>query len=83
MSAIRDDVLHTSAVDGLSRGDESVSALACRLGFSEPSAFTRAFRRWTGESQRHTSADEVRSADHGRHVNVASFPIAIAQSQED
>jgi len=50
VSAIRDDVLRTAALDSLAQGAETVAALACRLGFSEPSAFTRAFRRWTGES---------------------------------
>jgi AraC-like DNA-binding protein len=50
VSAIRDDVLRTTALDSLSQGGETMAALACRLGFSEPSAFTRAFRRWTGDS---------------------------------
>ena len=27
---------------------EAVDALSARLGFSEPSAFRRAFKRWTG-----------------------------------
>jgi len=30
------------------QGEESMTELSERLGFSEPSAFTRAFRRWTG-----------------------------------
>jgi AraC-like DNA-binding protein len=30
--------------------DISVTEIAFMLGFSEPSAFTRAYRRWTGES---------------------------------
>lgn len=50
VTAIRDAVLRGAAIESLSHGGESVSALACRLGFSEPSAFTRAFRRWTGQS---------------------------------
>ena len=50
VSAIRDDVLRTAALHSLSQGGETMAALACRLGFSEPSAFTRAFRRWTGDS---------------------------------
>jgi len=50
VTAIRDDVLRTAALESLSQGGETVAALAARLGFSEPSAFTRAFRRWTGAS---------------------------------
>lgn len=45
---VRDAVLRDAAITSLVDGDESVSDLAARLGFSEPSAFTRAFRRWTG-----------------------------------
>jgi AraC-like DNA-binding protein len=45
---IRDQVLRDAAIMSLVDGDESIADLAARLGFSEPSAFTRAFRRWTG-----------------------------------
>lgn len=38
------------AVASLVRGGESVEELALRLGFSEASAFHRAFKRWTGSS---------------------------------
>jgi AraC-like DNA-binding protein len=45
---IKDDVLREAAMASLAKGDETIAALSERLGFSEPSAFTRAFRRWTG-----------------------------------
>jgi AraC-like DNA-binding protein len=45
---IKEDVLREAAMASLAKGDETVAALSDRLGFSEPSAFTRAFRRWTG-----------------------------------
>jgi AraC-like DNA-binding protein len=45
---IREQVLRDAAVTGLVQGEETLAELAERLGFSEPSAFTRAFRRWTG-----------------------------------
>lgn len=45
-----EDVRRDTAVESLVRGTESVADLATRLGFSEPSAFTRAFRRWTGST---------------------------------
>lgn len=50
VSAIRDEVLRSAALASLANGDETIAALAARLGFSEPSAFTRAFRRWTGHA---------------------------------
>lgn len=49
---IRDSILRDAAIDSLSSGAETIAALSHRLGFSEPSAFTRAFRRWTGSAPR-------------------------------
>ncbi|GAA1625970.1 AraC family transcriptional regulator [Nonomuraea maheshkhaliensis] len=45
---IKEDLLRDAAIASLRRGDETVEELARRLGFSEASAFRRAFRRWTG-----------------------------------
>ncbi|ERB51061.1 hypothetical protein N806_07625 [Rhodococcus sp. P27] len=42
-------MLRDVAIAGLRRG-ESVEVLSARLGFSEPSAFRRAFKRWTGDT---------------------------------
>ncbi|GGG22598.1 transcriptional regulator [Rhodococcoides trifolii] len=47
LGELREEVLRDMAVAGLGRG-ESVDELSARLGFSEPSAFRRAFKRWTG-----------------------------------
>ncbi len=47
---IKVDALRDEAVASLVVGRESIEALSRRLGFSEPSAFRRAFRRWTGSS---------------------------------
>lgn len=49
LSRIREEVLRDAAITSLALGEETVAALSARLGFSEPSAFTRAFRRWTGQ----------------------------------
>ncbi|MFI7189111.1 AraC family transcriptional regulator ligand-binding domain-containing protein [Nocardia nova] len=48
-SRIREQILRDAAIAALVRG-ETVTAISRRLGFSEPSAFSRAFRRWTGSS---------------------------------
>ncbi len=45
---IREEILRDEAIASLVRGAETVEELSERLGFSEPSAFRRAFRRWTG-----------------------------------
>ncbi|TWP34114.1 AraC family transcriptional regulator [Leekyejoonella antrihumi] len=58
MSRIKEELLRDAAVTSLVRGEESVSDLSARLGFSEPSAFYRAFRRWTG-----SAPGSYRSAD--------------------
>jgi AraC-like DNA-binding protein len=47
---IRDATLRDEAIESLESEKESLTDLSCRLGFSEVSAFTRAFRRWTGSS---------------------------------
>ncbi|EOM77874.1 AraC family transcriptional regulator [Rhodococcus rhodnii] len=52
LGRLREEVLRDAAVAGLQRG-ESVDDLSRRLGFSEPSAFRRAFKRWTGNTPRH------------------------------
>lgn len=62
---IREQILRDSAITALVRGDETVAALSHRLGFSEPSAFSRAFRRWTGSppgSYQEPAADVVHQA---------------------
>ncbi|WP_216216013.1 AraC family transcriptional regulator [Amycolatopsis aidingensis] len=45
---IRAELFRDVAISMLTAGKGSVSSLAERLGFSEPSAFRRAFKRWTG-----------------------------------
>lgn len=50
VTRIKEELLRDAAVTALVRGEETVAELAARLGFSEPSAFHRAFRRWTGSA---------------------------------
>lgn len=46
--AVRDALRFTQACDLLSNGDEPISEVALALGYAEPSAFYRAFLKWSG-----------------------------------
>ena len=48
LSALLDEVRNELACESLKDPDASIKHVAERLGFSEPSAFHRAFKRWTG-----------------------------------
>lgn len=55
---IKDDVRRDTAIYHLSRKKMSVEEVAASAGFSEPTSFFRAFKRWTGTSPRaYTSAE--------------------------
>ncbi|MFF4449238.1 AraC family transcriptional regulator [Streptomyces sp. NPDC001502] len=45
---LKDHVRRDAAIAGLAESGEPIADLAARLGFSEDTAFHRAFRRWTG-----------------------------------
>ncbi|MFC5907956.1 AraC family transcriptional regulator [Streptacidiphilus monticola] len=49
---VRDQLRRDHAVAALASGRVPIEELSRRLGFSEPSAFHRAFRRWTGSTPR-------------------------------
>lgn len=49
-AAIKDELRSVMAQALLRDGERSVADIASELGFSEPSAFHRAFRKWTGHS---------------------------------
>lgn len=59
---IKEEILRDAAIASLVGGQETVEDLSARLGFSETSAFRRAFRRWTGSPpgayRPHDSKDE-------------------------
>lgn len=57
--SIKDEMRRALATEALLEGRKGVADLAIELGFSEPSAFHRAFRKWTGVSPgsfRHASS---------------------------
>jgi len=45
---LKDELRRDMAIDYLGQRGLAVSEVAERLGFAEPSAFHRAFRKWTG-----------------------------------
>ncbi len=47
---LKDDLRRDAAIEFLARPDLSLVAIAQRLGFSEPSTFHRAFKKWAGVS---------------------------------
>lgn len=49
-SAIRDEIREVQARQMLTETDARVAEIANRLGYAEPSAFHRAFLKWTGQT---------------------------------
>ncbi len=59
---VMDELRHKLALDYLNGRKASVNETAYLVGFSEPAAFSRAFKRWTGSSPRIYLSRRIASA---------------------
>lgn len=59
--SLADDVRQTLAEELLGLGKSSVKEVAARLGYSEVSSFTNAFKRWTGRAPRDWRSSQKKS----------------------
>jgi AraC-like DNA-binding protein len=59
---VLDELRHRMAIEYLNSRKVSINETAYLVGFSEPAAFSRAFKRWTG-----TSPSVVHRSANGRH----------------
>ncbi len=57
--ALVDDLRHRTARSLLARGEHNITEVAFLVGFSDPSGFRRAYRRWTGQAPRTASRPTV------------------------
>ena len=62
---VLDEMRHQMALYYLNGKKVSVNQTAYLLGFSEPAAFSRAFKRWTGSSPRTMQASKIENNQNG------------------
>jgi AraC-like DNA-binding protein len=72
--SIKDELRRGLAIEALLNGHRNVADLANDLGFSEPSAFHRAFRKWTGKSPALFRQDAAKTPPAG-HLDDIAKPI--------
>ena len=62
---VLDEMRHQLALYYLNAKKASVNQTAYLLGFSEPAAFSRAFKRWTGSSPRTMQSSKIENNQNG------------------
>jgi AraC-type DNA-binding domain-containing proteins len=71
---VLDDLRHRLALNYLDSAKKSVNQTAYLVGFSDPAAFSRAFKRWTGKNPRHIG-ETCASRGRLQQRSGAEFPI--------
>lgn len=61
--SIKDELRRELAMEAIAHDQANVAQMAADLGFSEPSAFHRAFRKWTGKSPASFRRAALRTGD--------------------
>jgi AraC-like DNA-binding protein len=61
--SIKDTLRQNHAMTLLNGKDMAINQIAREVGFNEPAAFTRAFKKWTGQSPR-DYREKGREEDH-------------------
>ncbi|MFG2895129.1 AraC family transcriptional regulator [Streptomyces sp. NPDC048248] len=69
---LKDAVRRDVAIASLAAGQEPIAELAARIGFSEDTAFLRAFRRWTGTTP---GAYRSNGPPEGQRPSGPSYPV--------
>ncbi|QYJ20069.1 AraC family transcriptional regulator [Achromobacter sp. ES-001] len=77
---LKDDLRRDAAVEYLGRLDLSLVDIAARLGFSEPSTFHRAFKKWTGVSPGEYRRTQLTCAPASMPGRAPSAPDTFRQS---
>jgi AraC-like DNA-binding protein len=80
--AIKDDLRRDAAIHQLVGGSRSVASIAADLGFGEPSAFRRAFKKWTGVQPLAYRAGGVSPASRPARVGRAEHEVGQGNGAE-
>jgi AraC-like DNA-binding protein len=61
--AVINDLKCEAATEALASSDQSIAKIATSIGFTDPTSFTRSFKRWTGQSPRaYREAHQIKPA---------------------